>query len=48
MFRYTKLTLLREVGLWALALLFLTPFYFLVTTALKPDMSSRPPVTPTW
>jgi raffinose/stachyose/melibiose transport system permease protein len=37
MFRYTKLTLLREVGLWALALLFLTPFYFLVTTALKPD-----------
>ncbi|MFF2840803.1 carbohydrate ABC transporter permease [Paenarthrobacter sp. NPDC057981] len=35
MFRYTKLTLLREVGLWALALLFLSPFYFLVTTALK-------------
>ena len=37
MFRYTKLTLLREVGLWALALVFLAPFYFLVTTALKPD-----------
>ena len=37
MFRYTKLTLLREVGLWALALIFLAPFYFLVTTALKPD-----------
>ncbi|UTT69746.1 carbohydrate ABC transporter permease [Arthrobacter sp. DNA4] len=36
MFRYTKLTLLREIGLWALALLFLAPFYFLVTTALKP------------
>ncbi|MGN6440540.1 MAG: carbohydrate ABC transporter permease [Arthrobacter sp.] len=35
MFRYTKLTLLREAGLWALALLFLSPFYFLVTTALK-------------
>jgi raffinose/stachyose/melibiose transport system permease protein len=37
MFRYTKLTLLREIGLWALALIFLAPFYFLVTTALKPD-----------
>ncbi|NQD40887.1 carbohydrate ABC transporter permease [Glutamicibacter halophytocola] len=35
MFRYTKLTLLREVGLWVLALVFLAPFYFLVTTALK-------------
>ena len=37
MFRYSKLTLLREIGLWALALVFLAPFYFLVTTALKPD-----------
>lgn len=37
MFRYTKLTLLREIGLWALALVFLAPFYFLITTALKPD-----------
>lgn len=37
MFRYTKLSLLREIGLWALALVFLAPFYFLVTTALKPD-----------
>ncbi len=27
MFRYTKLTLLHEVGLWALALIFLAPFY---------------------
>ena len=37
MFRYTKLSLLREVGIWALALVFLSPFYFLVTTALKSD-----------
>ncbi|MFH8251172.1 carbohydrate ABC transporter permease [Microbacterium sp. B2969] len=37
MFRYTKLTLLREIGLWVLAAIFLLPFYFLVSTALKPD-----------
>ncbi|MBN9171613.1 MAG: carbohydrate ABC transporter permease [Microbacterium sp.] len=37
MFRYTKLSLLREVGLWLLALVFLLPFYFLITIALKPD-----------
>lgn len=52
MFRYTKLTLLREIGLWALALLFLAPFYFLVTTALKPaselftTSALAPPVNP--
>ena len=52
MFRYTKLTLLREIGLWALALLFLAPFYFLVTTALKPanelftTSALAPPVHP--
>ncbi|GAA1942846.1 carbohydrate ABC transporter permease [Microbacterium deminutum] len=37
MFRYTKLTLLREVLLWVLAAVFLLPFYFLIATALKPD-----------
>ncbi|MBD3943579.1 carbohydrate ABC transporter permease [Microbacterium sp. NEAU-LLC] len=37
MFRYTKLTALREVGFWLLAIVFLAPFYFLVTTALKSD-----------
>lgn len=37
MFRYTKLTAVREVGVWIIALIFLAPFYFLVTTALKSD-----------
>ena len=37
MFRYTKLTALREFGFWLVALVFLLPFYFLVTTALKSD-----------
>ena len=37
MFRYTKLTGLREFGFWLLALVFLLPFYFLITTALKSD-----------
>jgi raffinose/stachyose/melibiose transport system permease protein len=37
MFRYTKLTALREAGFWALALFFLLPFYWLVSTALKSD-----------
>ena len=37
MFRYTKFTALREVGVWLLAIVFLAPFYFLVTTALKSD-----------
>lgn len=37
MFRYTKLTGLREFGFWLLALVFLAPFYFLITTALKSD-----------
>ena len=35
MFRYTKLTALREVLIWVLALVFLIPFYFLVATAFK-------------
>lgn len=48
MFRYTKLTLLREIGLWALALVFLAPFYFLVIIALKPDSEvfSTSPIAP--
>lgn len=37
MFRYTKLTALREVTLWVLAVVFLSPFYFLISIALKPD-----------
>jgi raffinose/stachyose/melibiose transport system permease protein len=37
MFRYTKLSAVREVGLWVLALVFLLPFYFLLMTSLKSD-----------
>lgn len=37
MFRYTRLSLLREIGLWLLAGVFLVPFYFLIVMALKPD-----------
>jgi raffinose/stachyose/melibiose transport system permease protein len=37
MFRYTKLTALREIGFWVLAIVFLAPFYFLLMTALKSD-----------
>jgi raffinose/stachyose/melibiose transport system permease protein len=37
MFRYTKLTLVREVLLWVVAIIFLLPFYFLIAMALKPD-----------
>jgi raffinose/stachyose/melibiose transport system permease protein len=37
MFRYTKLSALREVGFWALALIYLAPFFFLISIALKPD-----------
>src|SRR6476659_4567729 len=40
MFRYTKLTLLREIGFWALAVVFLAPFYFLVSTSLKSDQET--------
>ncbi|SHG17185.1 carbohydrate ABC transporter permease [Geodermatophilus nigrescens] len=53
MFRYTKATALREVLVWAFALLTLLPFYFLVINALKPDEellttgSSTPPSRPT-
>lgn len=37
MFRYTKFTLAREIGLWILALIYLAPFYILITTAFKTD-----------
>jgi raffinose/stachyose/melibiose transport system permease protein len=53
MFRYTKATALRELLVWAVALLTLLPFYFLVINALKPDEellttgSSTPPSRPT-
>jgi raffinose/stachyose/melibiose transport system permease protein len=53
MFRYTKATALRETLVWIVALLSLLPFYFLVSTALKPDAelltttSSAPPSRPT-
>ncbi|WP_221584661.1 carbohydrate ABC transporter permease [Microbacterium sp. G2-8] len=53
MFRYTKLTLLREIGIWILALVFLAPFYFLIMIALKPDSELlttsplAPPESPT-
>lgn len=52
MFRYTKLSALREVGVWALALVFLLPFYFLVMTSLKSDQevfttsAAAPPTSP--
>jgi raffinose/stachyose/melibiose transport system permease protein len=52
MFRYTKLTALREIGFWLLALVFLAPFYFLITTALKSDQETlttstlAPPTAP--
>ncbi|MFE1646680.1 carbohydrate ABC transporter permease [Microbacterium sp. P01] len=37
MFRYTKLSALREVIFWIVALVYLAPFYFLITIALKDD-----------
>jgi raffinose/stachyose/melibiose transport system permease protein len=52
MFRYTKLTALREVGVWIIAIVFLAPFYFLITTALKSDQevitssNLAPPTSP--
>jgi raffinose/stachyose/melibiose transport system permease protein len=33
--RYTKLTLLREIGIWLVAIFMLMPFYLLINTALK-------------
>ncbi len=53
MFRYTKLSALREVLFWVLAVVYLAPFYFLVVIALKPDSEVfstsplAPPTSPT-
>ena len=33
--RYTKLTLIREIGMWLFAVFMLMPFYLLINTALK-------------
>lgn len=33
--RYTKLTFLREIGVWIVAILILLPFYILINTSLK-------------
>ncbi|WP_432543776.1 carbohydrate ABC transporter permease [Kineococcus sp. SYSU DK002] len=37
MFRYTKLSALREAGTWLIALVYLAPFYLVVSIALKSD-----------
>lgn len=37
MFRYTKLSALREAIFWLIAIVYLLPFYFLITIALKDD-----------
>ncbi|MFG1681189.1 carbohydrate ABC transporter permease [Nonomuraea sp. NPDC049269] len=53
MFRYTKLSALREIGFWLLAVVYLAPFYVLIATALKPDSevfstsALAPPKSPT-
>lgn len=53
MFRYTRHTLVREVVFWVVAVLYLAPFYFLVTIALKDDTEVfatsklAPPAAPT-
>jgi len=47
-FRYTKRTALREIGLWVLALVFLLPFYFLIAMALKPDSEIYSTSTLAW
>jgi raffinose/stachyose/melibiose transport system permease protein len=52
-FRYTKLSALREVVFWLIALVYLAPFYVLVVIALKPDSEVfatsplAPPSSPT-
>ncbi len=40
MFRYTKLTAVREVAIWVVTLLGLLPFYFLIATAFKTDQEA--------
>lgn len=48
MFRYTKLTAIREVLVWIAALIMLLPFYILIVTALKPnsEVHTTSPVAP--
>lgn len=40
MFRYTKLTAVREIAIWVVVLIGLLPFYFLVATAFKTDQEA--------
>jgi raffinose/stachyose/melibiose transport system permease protein len=50
MFRYTKLTAVREVLVWVVTLIGLLPFYLLIATSLKTDqeaLSSNPMAPPT-
>lgn len=54
MFRYTKLSLLREILVWIVTLVMLMPFYFLITTAFKTNeevLTAKPtslPKSPTF
>lgn len=54
MFRYTRLSLVREIAVWIVALIGLLPFYFLISTAFKTDaevLSAKPtslPSSPTF
>lgn len=50
MFRYTKLTALREVAVWIVTLIGLLPFYLLIATSLKSSqeaLTSNPMAPPT-
>ncbi|WP_432512129.1 carbohydrate ABC transporter permease [Kineococcus sp. SYSU DK001] len=53
MFRYTKFSALREAGTWLIALVYLAPFYLVVSIALKSDQevfttpALAPPSEPT-
>jgi len=40
MFRYTKLTAVREVIVWIITLAMLLPFYILIVTSLKSDQEA--------
>jgi len=40
MFRYTKLTAVREAFIWVVTLIWLLPFYFLFATAFKTDQEA--------
>ncbi len=53
MFRYTKGSLAREILFWIIAVIYLAPFYLLITIALKGDQevfatpALQPPTAPT-